>query len=320
MKSRASDKASFYHQLGNLLAGGVGLRIALESLAEHLPKARLRKIANECLLHLEQGQAFYLALAQQANWFDPFEIAIFEAGEKAGQLSEICRQLSDFWLAYAEAEHDFFVANIYPLFLIHFAFLVSATLRYSEQGALGFFDQLIGSLGIFYALIFLLFLLFRYCKTLLQTFFIKVPGLRNLAFTGALYRFVFTLRLQLQAAIPLRDAISLAFQAGDHPSLKALAEPVIEQVKQGKSLTEAFQPLFTFSPYLKSFFATGETSGKILETLNYVENYLSQQWRGNVKRLSRWLPRLIYFIVVMYVAMQIIAFYGRYYNTLNNLE
>ncbi|MEZ5404648.1 MAG: type II secretion system F family protein [Verrucomicrobiia bacterium] len=254
MKSRASDKASFYHQLGNLLAGGVGLRMAMESLAEHLPKARLRKIAYDCLLHLEQGQAFYFALGRQADWFEPFEIAIFEAGEKAGQLSEICRQLNEFWLARAKVQHDFFVANIYPFFLIHLAFLVSAILRYSEQDALGFFDQLIGCLGIFYAIGFVVFLFFRYGQVFWQTFFTKLPGLRSCLLTDSLYRFIFTLRLQLQAAIPLRDAVSLAFSSQWPSTLKTLAEPVMEQVRQGKSLTEAFQPLFYFFALFKILF------------------------------------------------------------------
>lgn len=319
MKSRASDKASFYHQLANLLAGNVGLRMALESLAEHLPSARLRKIAKDCLIFLEQGQAFYLALAQRSDWFEPFEIALFEAGEKSGQLSEISRQLSEFWLSRATAQRHLLVAHAYPFFLIHLAFFASATIHYSEEGVLGFFNELIGSLGIFYALFFGIFLLFRFFNSALQNILFQLPGFRTSILSGALYRLIFTLRLQLQAAVPLLDAISLAFQSSGHRRLKKMEEPVIDSVRQGKTLTEAFTPIFALSPYLKSFFATGETSGKILETLQYVENYLSQQWQENIKNLSRWLPRLIYFIVVIYIAFQVITFYNRYYQVLNNI-
>jgi type IV pilus assembly protein PilC len=199
------------------------------------------------------------------------------------------------------------------------AFFASATIRYSEAGVLGFFNELIGSLGIFYALIFGIFLLFRFFSSALQTVFFQLPGFRTPILSGALYRLIFTLRLQLQAAVPLLDAISLAFQSSGHPRLKNLAEPVIESARQGKSLTEAFEPIFALSPYLKSFFATGETSGKILETLQYVENYLKQKWQENIKNLSRWLPRLIYFIVVIYIAFQVITFYSRYYQALNQI-
>ena len=111
----------------------------------------------------------------------------------------------------------------------------------------------------------------------------------------------------------------IAFEASDHPSLKMLANPVIEKLKQGASLTESLEPIFLFSPYLKSFFSTGETSGKILETLNYVESYLAEQWQQALKNFGYWLARMIYFIVMIYVAAQIFSFYSKYY-TLENLE
>ena len=112
------------------------------------------------------------------------------------------------------------------------------------------------------------------------------------------------------------EAVSIAFQATDHPTLKALANPVIAQLNKGVSLTEALQPIFLLFPYLKSFFATGETSGKILETLQFVENYLAQQWQDTLKNLGRGLARFIYFLILLYIAIQIISFYNNYYKGL----
>lgn len=313
MKSKATEKASFYHQLGNLLAGGVGLRIALKTLSQHLPNSHLKKIAKDLLTTVEKGQPFHSAVAQQKDWFEVLEISLFEAGEKSGQLSEISHRLSEYWALRAETERQFFLAIAYPFFLIHFAFFTNALLQGS---LLGFLNQFIASLGIFYAIIMGGVLLWRFSREAWQIFLVRFRWLRTPLLAGALYRFIFALRLQLQAAVPLLEAMSVAFQASDQPTLKVLANPVMERLKEGISLTEALEPVFLFFPYLKSFFATGETSGKILETLQFVENYLVQQWQESLKNLGRWLARLVYFLILLYIAMQIISFYSNYYKGL----
>lgn len=315
MKSKASEKASFYHQLGNLLAGAVGLRLALETLNQHLSSTRLKKVAKDCLVTVQNGQPFYIALAQRKDWFEAFEIALFEAGEKAGQLSEISYQLSEFWTLRDKTQRHFFKELVYPFFLIHFAFLTSALL---QEGALGFFNQLVGCLGVFYAILLGTVLLFRFYRISLQEFLVQLGWLRSSLLAGPLYRFVFSLRLQLQAAVPLLDAVAIAFQASDHPSLKKMSEPVIAKLKQGASLTEALEPIFLFSPYLKSFFATGEASGKILESLQFIENDLAQQWQEALKNWGRWLARFFYFIAALYVAIQVFYFYKNYYSVFNS--
>ena len=316
MKSKASEKASFYHQLGNLLAGSVGLRLALEALKQHLPSARLKDIAKDCLVSVQNGQPLYKAFAQRKDWFEAFEIALFEAGEKAGQLSETSRQLSEFWALRAKAQRQFFKELAYPIFLIHFAFLTSAFTRLGQGGMLEFFNHLIGNLSGFYIIVIgMIFLVHFYCA-FFQKILAQLSWTRSLSLASSLHRFIFSLRLQLQAAIPLLEAVSIAFQASDHPSLKNLAEPVIEELNKGMSLTEALEPVFSFSPYLKSFFATGEVSGKILDSLQFVENNLAQQWQEALKSFVGWLVRLIYLLIMLYIGIQIFSFYKNYYGNL----
>src|SRR5882762_8924133 len=91
-----SRRADFYHQLGQLLAAGLGLPQALQQIQRHPPSRSYREVIRRLLAAIEQGYTFSEALRFIPGWLPEFDIALLEAGEKSGRLDACFHVLEEY--------------------------------------------------------------------------------------------------------------------------------------------------------------------------------------------------------------------------------
>jgi type II secretory pathway component PulF len=69
-----------------------------------------------------------------------------------------------------------------------------------------------------------------------------------------------------------------------------------------------------------NFYASGEVSGKLDESLRHLNRLYSEEGLRKLHLVSKWVPRFIYFMVVLFVGYIVIRFWTNYFNQINQLS
>ena len=65
-----------------------------------------------------------------------------------------------------------------------------------------------------------------------------------------------------------------------------------------------------------NLYHTGEISGTLDDTLQRLRQYYSDEATRRIQALAIWVPRLIYFAIVIVIAMHVVGFWVGYYNAI----
>ncbi len=93
-----SQRADFYHQLGQLTGAGLGLIRALEQLQRNPPAPSYRKPIAQALAELAGGCTLADALERVEHWLPALDKALLQAGEQSGRLEASFQLLTDYYI------------------------------------------------------------------------------------------------------------------------------------------------------------------------------------------------------------------------------
>ena len=74
-----------------------------------------------------------------------------------------------------------------------------------------------------------------------------------------------------------------------------------------------------FPEMFANFYASGEVSGQLDESLRRLHRYYNEEGTRKLQAFAQWTPRLIYVIVVCIIAYKIIQFYTGYFQQISNI-
>ena len=119
-----TQRAELYHQIGQLMAAGVGLSQALEHLRRNPPTRSLREPLQRLINELAQGHTFTEALVRSGKWLPSFDLALVQAGEHSGRLDAVFNLLAGFYNERARLTRQMISDLAYPMFLLHAAIFI----------------------------------------------------------------------------------------------------------------------------------------------------------------------------------------------------
>jgi type II secretory pathway component PulF len=89
-------------------------------------------------------------------------------------------------------------------------------------------------------------------------------------------------------------------------------------VNGGQTPAEAVSASGSFPELFVSQYATGEISGKLDDTLRRLHGYYQEEGSRKLQSFSRWVPRAIYFCVVLMIAYRIISFWANHFKDIGD--
>lgn len=321
MKLRSRE--AFYHQLGELLAAGLPWPKALARLAE----SRRADLAR-------RARAWQAEDPLGGNVHGPardvrptaLEAGLLEAGQRSGRLAEVCRLLAAHYSNLVAMRTTLRNGAVYPLVVVHLAiFLLAIPGAVLEGGVEDYFRSVLTNLAALYALLFGSWLLWvaawRACAASVgaERVLCRIPlfgGVRRV-WTGSL--FATTLALQMRAGTGVLAALRPAGRASGSALLRDGAEAMRQRIQQGTSLRESLPPPGVLPPLLEDALATGEQTGRLPDELERAAALLREQLQARLETLGRWLPRVLYFLVVLYTGYRILSVAASYYQSLENV-
>jgi type II secretory pathway component PulF len=315
-----SRRADFYHQVGQLTGAGLGLIRALEQIKQHPPDRSYREPIGRLLEQIAGGCTLTEAVQRSGHWLPAFDIALLQAGEQSGRLESCFRLLADYYTDRARLARQMIGDLAYPAFLLHFAIFIFPFAQFFTSGNwVAYLTQTVGVLIPLYVVVALMIYAaqsrhgetWRAC---VESFLSPIPVLGVARHYLALARLSAALEALLSAGVTIIEAWELAATASGSPALRRTVLGWRPLVDGGQTPAEAIVESGRFPELFAAQYATGEVSGQLDDTLRRLHVYYQEEGSRKLHAVSRWVPRAIYFCVVIMIAYRIIHFYTGYFN------
>ena len=303
------ELASFSRQLATMISAGVRIKEALTILArQEMFSRRFRKVLLETIIDLETGSSLAEALSNR-KVFDPVFINLISAGEEGGVLDKAMEKAAEFYESSKKLRDEIKSAMAYPTFVLIFAIIIVMVISFyilpnliqafggeiPLSPTISFLMNVNRSLkanwpvvSVVSALIIAGFIILMkskvgvYIKETLS--FIFPPALKIRKAMG-LERFTRTLGVLIGSGVRLTDAIEMSAKASNNLAIISKVDQIVDSVRKGKSLRNAFAESNIFPQLIYEMVGTGEETGKLDEVLNKVADFYEDIVRNSVKRL-----------------------------------
>ncbi len=326
------ERADVFFQLATLVNTSMPLTEALTIVAEQTSNKRLKAVLIEIRDKVSEGVKFSEALSNFESVFLKQYIKMIEIAEKTGKLPEIL-----FKIAQREEEKSTFNQKIapvilYPLFVMLFGtgvviFLLGYVVPKMQKifesfhKKLPFITRLLVNIGLFInnympiilvlTLTLLIVVNFAYFKIKffrrkIDAFLLKIPIYRKIAVS----QFVSNLSFQLDAFIPLVDAVISSSETIGNVIFKEKLLKAADKINEGVAVEKAFKEAGIFDKMLISSIATGRRSGRLPDFIRRIASYYEKKIDLSIKTTLSVLEPLTILIlgtVVGFIVMAIMV-------------
>lgn len=322
---RLNKQAEFYRQLASLTSAGIGVVNALTHLQKHPPSPYEKELAGKILLHLETGMTFADALDASGPEVPIFDRALLRAGEQSGRLDGCFNLIAGYYADRARMTRQVLADLSYPLFLLHFAVLILPFPELFQSGnILLYAAKVLGVLvplyGCTYAVLYSL--QGRHSeewRAKLERYVSYIPFFGKARQNLALARLSAALGALLSAGVSVVQAWPIAAAASGSPALRRAVARWQALLEQGLTPAEALRASPEFPTLFSSLYSSGEISGKLDHELVHLHEHHQEEGNRQLHLFSSWLPKIIYFVIMLVIAYKVLTFWLNYFQTINSI-
>ncbi len=335
MRLSLRERLMFIKQLGILTRAGVPLFSALSLLKEHSKSKTMKKIVDQIINDVENGQYLATSMGKFKKIFGELTINIIAVGEISGTLSNNLDHLATTLKKSQTLRRKVVSASVYPIFII------IATLAITVMLTVFVFPKIIPVLkSVNYQLPWTTRLLIftsdttknHYLIILLAVVFIaigiwlllKIEKIRfwrdnviaQVPLVGTLVKaynttnICRTMGLLLNSGIMVNNSFQITSRTTSNLAYKKELSRISEQVMKGETISQRMtqSPLFPLT--VSQMIRVAESTGKLSETFLYVADIYEEDLDELTKSLSNTIePLLLIFmgILVGFIAISIIT-------------
>jgi len=337
---KTKDLAFNCRQLAAMLTSGLTLVKALDILSKEQPTEDAKEVWQSVYESVQKGESFSDALLQYRGIFPDFMVAMVSAGESSGSLDTIMQDLSDYYQKQNKMNNTIKGAMTYPLVLgvlmlviiiFMFVFIMPTFAGMYDNPddmpaltkvMMGFSDSLVNYWYIYIAVIVGIIFGITYMLKIPSTrlkwdkFIIKGPGFGPLVVKIYTARFANTMASLYSSGISMVDCLKRSSAILGNSYISQCFEQVIDEVKQGETLSSSIQRTEIFDSMFCSIIFVGEEAGALDSILTKTGEYYDEEADSAVGRLVGMLEPLM--IIIMGVAVGLLlasifpALYGSF--------
>ena len=280
-----------------MLEAGVPLYRALYHLGQNFTDPQASMLCQAMVQDIGNGNPLSKAAARHPKSFTNMQIGLMKVGETAGCLDEVLKRLVGFQEKAQANELKIRSALTYPAVLLffcllgialapplllepHFALIRDLKVEIPWPTAcLMTFSSFMRTPFPYLLLAAAVFGLFRVVMPFLGRRDVKMaltrralatPKLRDLVRGVMTTRFARALALQLEAGVPIQQALHLSGRVVDNPHLEEVADHLVQCMLNGRSLSQSLRSSQFFSPMFISVVAVGEETGDVSKLVDWL--------------------------------------------------
>ncbi|MDE5583419.1 MAG: type II secretion system F family protein [Ruminococcus sp.] len=331
-------------QLSAMLTSGLTLVKAIDILTREQENEKAKVIWQDIYENVQKGESFSSALEMHAGSFPDFLISMVSAGEASGSLDVIMTRMADHYNKEGKLANTIKSAMIYPIILLVlcvviviflFAFIMPTFIgMYEDPSQMPALTKMMAAISDFiqhkwYILIAVAFGLFfgvRYAlkvpsvRLKFDRLIIKGPGFGPLVtkiYTG---RFSRTLSSLYSSGIPMVECLERASAVLGNSYIDEKFIEVVDEVKQGETLSNAITRTEIFEGMFCSILYVGEESGALDSILEKTSEYYEEESDAAVQRLVSMVEPLLLIFMAVIIGLVVCGIYPALYGSMESIE
>ncbi len=325
MTPNATDKHLFYSEMAKLLEAGFDIRKAAAVLMDtRLPRSQA--VLLEDLNHgLEAGQSITAAFGKNPKTITELERNIIGAGERGGKLAPAFQHLADYFGMLASARREAVKSLIYPVVVLHLGVIIGnvpTALMKGDKTTGEILGSLVVTLLMIYAAAFVVFLMVRAVldkapeSPAVDRLINRIPWIGKARRNLAMARFCKVYHSCVLAGISVSETALLASRAAHSGVIRAAGLRLVKVAKAGTALGPQFMADEAFPRAFARSYSTGEEAGTLDMDLARWSKVFQDDAESSAKTMSVMVPKVLYFLILGFVAWKIVGFYGGYYDNM----
>jgi type IV pilus assembly protein PilC len=325
-------KESLYLELSTLLQAGVDLKSSFELvMADQNAKDKL--VYEKIQAAVLTGSTFSQAL-QQTSKFSLYEVYSLQIGEETGKLIEVLQDLAKFYQNKIKQRRKIISALTYPcvvlttsmgavFFMLKFVVPMFGDIFKRFGGQLPWITAEIMGISnalenhfwsgmLIYCLIIVFILITRKTpkfKEIQSKVVLRIPVIGNLVQKIYLARFCNSMRLLINARLPLLRAIALIRQMIDYYPIESSLHKIEDDILNGKSLHQALQQFKIYPAKMVQLIKVAEETNKLDVFFGRISDQYIEEVEYKTSTLSSIMEPLIIVFLGLIVGVILIAMY-----------
>ena len=330
---RQSDRAELYDGLATMLASGLPLLEACETVAGSIKRKRsaLRLTLIDIRERLRSGSSLAAAMGEHPSWFDRSEIAMVQAGQHSGRLEEVLKSLSDRQERSGELSRTLVNALAYPVIV---AMVGLGVVIFLSVKTLPDLVQVLVDAGVSIptltagVMAFGQFLAGHWHLIGLALIIIAVTVVGGTAVMGArdvelptwlrhvsprVIRRVAVARVSLQLAellqtgVPMVEALRVLAPTTSMRTLRRRLLAAADRTERGEDVAAALDDEYWFDGQFRRILEIGQASGELDVLLERIGHRYSRQARRLIDRLAALLEPFVILMLATLVGVVVMA-------------
>ncbi len=331
---RLSDMAIFWRELSTMVAAGLPVVEALESIIEELEHVRLRRVLSKVIANMWEGMNFSQSISRHPTIFPPMVIALIGASEESGSLPQVATQLADFLENRDRVFRKVRAALTYPIFVcVFFLFIMGVATFWLIPKFRAIYSGFNAKLPLLTEAVFsinsfiLAYLPWLVVTTILalaaglmwlrkpsgrifrDTLVLKLPLFGKLLQKVAVSRFCRSLSILLAGGIPINRAMELAQEtAGNIVVAKAIANSR-EEILKGSRIAASLKKQKIFPHMVVRMVSAGEETGSLSSLLEQVADFYEARVDSALATINSLIEPALIVVIGGFVLIFVLALY-----------
>lgn len=343
-KFNTKELAFNCRQLSAMLSSGLTLVKSLDILCREQEKESAKVIWRDVYENVQKGESFSASLEMHEGAFPQFLTSMVSAGESSGSLDVIMKRMSDHYAKENKLHNVIKGAMVYPVILLVltvviviglFAFIMPTFLdMYEDPNDMPGLTKALQAVSNFitkrwYVLIIVtLLLIFGIIYALkvpslrlkIDRMLIKGPGFGPLIVKVYTGRFARTLSSLYSSGIPMVECLERSSAILGNSYIDQCFENVIDEVKQGETLSSAIQRTEIFDSMFCSIIYVGEESGALDDILEKTSDYYEEESESAIQRLVGMLEPVLIIVLGVVIGLVVAGVYPALYGSFDSIE
>lgn len=324
---------TFFSQFSFLIRSGMPLYKSLEMVIGQTNDENLKKVLNQIRLDLSNGASLSHAMQRHGDVFNDMHISMIVVGENAGKLDQSFDRIIEMiegkrnlqqklnkifhyiiaMLSIAVVVMTGVLIFVFPKFAVIFT-KVGMDLPLTTRIMIELSDfMLLHSVAIPFSIFLVVGGVWAYFRTqqgkvVRDQLKFKIPVVKTIAINAELANFTRTLSSLLSTGVPVLDALNIYRDSTNDQVLKPIFTTVINDVREGSTISSAFQKHALFPVVMTQLTAAGENSGELDVMMGNIHEYFKQRVEESISRFSAVLePAMLVILggMVLVMAMSI---------------
>ncbi|MDH5636985.1 MAG: type II secretion system F family protein [Nitrospinota bacterium] len=328
------DVVIFTRQFATMISAGLPLVQCLSILANSSENRIFARAISDIKQKVESGETFADALRKHPKIFDELFCNMIEAGEVGGILDKILIRLAEYMEKAMELKGKVKGAMVYPaaivsvavavvIFLLVFVIPMFGTMFGDMGQELPWPTQIVLNLSdfvierwymVFVMPVVVIFLFVKFRQTekgmiLTDRLALKLPVLGELIQKIAVAKFTRTMGTLIASGVPIIEGLNITARTAGQKVIEIAVLEVIDDIKQGKGLSEPLKEQGVFPMMVVQMIEVGEQTGALDEMMNKIADFYDSEVDTAVEALTSLLePMLMVFLGVV-VGFVVVAMY-----------